>query len=106
MRQTGQIGELRGAVRFPLHLPLELNSPQDEHKAETGDISSGGLLFYMDTELAAGSAIEFSIIMPADVLGVGAAVRVRCVGRVVRSFMDEGRRAIAAVIDEYNFERA
>ena len=105
MSRTGQIGELRSAVRFPLHWPVELKSPQDEHQAETADISSGGVLFYMDTELAAGSTIEFSITLPAEVLGASTTVRVRCVGRVVRSFMDEGRRAIAAVIDEYRFER-
>ena len=73
--------------------------------AETQDISAGGVLFHMDTPVKAGSAIEFSIAMPGEVLGTGCDVKVHCVGRVVRSFKEEGRNAVAAVIDEYAFER-
>lgn len=103
--RSGQIEELRAAVRFPLKLPVAIKSQTNQHQAETGDISSGGVLFYVDADLTVGSTIEFSIAMPAQILGTGDDVHVQCVGRVVRSFAEEGRKAIAAVIDEYKFER-
>ena len=96
---------MRSAVRFPLHLPVEIKAEEQKHQAETSDISAGGVLFHMDTHVKAGSAIEFSIVMPAEVLGTDSDVKVHCVGRVVRTFSEEGRNAVAAVIDEYSFER-
>jgi hypothetical protein len=100
-----QIGELRSSVRFPIKLPVAVKQDNHHHNAETGDISSGGVLLYVDANMAVGSTIEFSIAMPAAVLGASADVQVSCQGRVVRSFNDDGRQAVAAVIDEYKFER-
>ncbi len=96
---------MRSAVRFPLRLPVSVTVATEQCAAETGDISSGGVLFYVDEDLAVGSPIEFSIVMPAQVLGAATDVQVKCEGRVVRSFEEEGRHAIAAVIDEYRFQR-
>lgn len=96
---------MRSAVRFPLHLPIQVEADSATHHAETRDISAGGVLFHMDADIKVGSAIEFSISMPAEILGTGTDVKVHCVGRVVRSFEEAGRRALAAVIDEYSFER-
>lgn len=98
--------ELRSAVRFPLKLPVAIQSGAEVHQAETEDISSGGLLFRLQADLPVGSTIEFSIAMPSSVLGTPADVRVSCVGRVVRRSDEGGLRAIAAIIDEYRFERA
>jgi len=53
-----------------------------------------------------GSRIEFNISLPASVLGTPNDVNVQCVGRVVRCSEEGPRRAVAAVIDEYRFERA
>ena len=100
------IGEMRTAVRFPLKLEVELKSGDQQSAAETGDISAGGVLFYVDEELAVGSTLDFTIALPAKVLGTPKDVLVVCQGRVARSFTDdEGRRAIAAVIDEYRFQQ-
>lgn len=96
---------MRSAVRFPLRLPIEVQADSATHRAETSDISAGGVLFLMDTDIQVGSAIEFSISMPAEILGTGTDVKVHCVGRVVRSSEEAGRRALAAVIDEYSFQR-
>ena len=96
---------MRSSVRFPLRLPVEVKSETQSHQAETRDISSGGVLLQLDAQVKVGSAIEFSIVMPAEVLGTDSDVKVHCVGRVVRSFAEEGRNAVAAVIDEYSFER-
>ena len=96
---------MRSAVRFPLHLPIQVVANSGRHDAETSDISAGGVLFRLDTDIKVGSPIEFNISMPAEILGTGTDVKVHCVGRVVRSFEEKGRRALAAVIDEYSFER-
>lgn len=96
---------MRSAVRFPLRLPVEVTTDDQPLQAMTQDISAGGVLLSLDAEVSIGSGIEFSISMPAEILGTGTDVKVHCVGRVVRSFCEEGRRAVAAVIDEYSFER-
>ena len=98
--------ELRSAVRFPLHLPVSVKSNQQEHQAETSDISAAGVLFYLDANLTVGSPIEFSLALPPEMLGLDQPVQVNCFGRVARAFNDDGRHAIAAIIDEYRFERA
>ena len=96
--------ELRSAVRFPIRLPIALNTL--EGTAETQDISAGGVLFYVDSDMAVGSTITFSIAMPASVLGTPQDVLVNCIGRVIRCAEESGRRSVAAVIDEYRFERS
>ncbi len=105
MSRPTQIAELRSAVRFPLRLPVDITTADQVHHAETTDISAGGVLFQLDAPVKVGSAIEFRIAMPAEVLGTGTDIKVHCVGRVVRSSDEDGRRAVAAVIDEYSFER-
>src|SRR6266545_3028626 len=95
---------IRNAVRFPLKLPLAVRHGENDHKAHTHNISAGGVLFHLDTDLPAGSAIEFTIAMPGAVLGASSDVLVNCVGRVVRCDLENGRRLVAAIIDEYHFE--
>ena len=70
------------------------------------NISAGGVLFYMDSALDIGSIIEFTISMPASVLGTATDVIVKCSGRVVRCSKHGDRTAVAAVIDEYHFDRS
>jgi hypothetical protein len=106
LSKTDQTTEMRSAVRFPLKLKIAVKADSGEHQAETRNISSAGVLFDVDTELVVGSNIEFSIAMPADVLGAPNDVLVNCQGRVMRCALEGGRRAVAAVIDEYRFERA
>lgn len=99
--------DLRSSTRFPIKLPVEVRADEAAKlQAETKDISAGGILFYMDTAMAVGSCIEFNISLPAAVLGTPSDVNVLCVGRVVRCSEEGSRRAVAAVIDEYRFERA
>lgn len=97
---------MRSSVRFPIQLPVEVKAdPVGPCQAETKDISAGGVMFYLSADMAVGSKIEFTIAMPASVLGTAADVKVRCVGRVVRCSQEGDRRAVAAVIDEYRFDR-
>ncbi|HEX9121537.1 MAG TPA: PilZ domain-containing protein [Terriglobales bacterium] len=92
-------------MRFPLRLPIAITTSGEEHQAETQDISAGGVLFHLKSEMKVGSPIEFRISMPAAVLGASTDVLVTGLGRVVRCNVEGERRAIAAVIDEYRFER-
>ncbi len=106
MQKSEQTDELRSSVRFPIKLPVAITTEaQQEHRAETENISAGGVLFTVDADMAPGSRIEFAIAMPATVLGTTSDVMVKCVGRVVRCSEEGARRAVAAVIDEYRFDR-
>lgn len=96
--------DVQGAPRFPIKLPVSLKSGMDGI-AETQNISANGVLFRMDADVPVGSAVDFTISLPADVVGAASDVQVDCRGRVVRSFQDGGRRGVGVVIDEYRFER-
>ncbi len=95
--------EHRTAPRYPVRLPVAVEGGAAA-EAVTRDVSSTGVLFYVDTDIHVGSTIQFNIAMPASVLGTRTDVVVKCTGRVVRTHMENGRRAVAAVIDEYRFE--
>lgn len=97
--------DVQGAPRFPIKLPVAMKSATAANAIETENISANGVLFRMDTDVPVGSAVDFTISLPADVVGAAADVQVDCRGRVVRSFEDGGRRGVGVVIDEYRFER-
>ena len=106
--------DVQGAPRFPIKLPVALKSSVSMLRLlagihgktiETENISANGVLFRMDADVPIGSAVDFTISLPADVVGAEADVQVDCRGRVVRSFADGGRRGVGVVIDEYRFER-
>jgi hypothetical protein len=98
--------EMQSAPRFPLHLPVELKSASGEYVAETQNISANGVLFAMDRDVPVGSLVDFTILLPGEIVGSQNNVQIDCHGRVVRSFEDKGRRGVGVVIDEYHFERA
>ena len=95
---------VQNAPRFPIKLPVAMKSGAGG-RAETENLSANGVLFRMDTDVPVGSAVDFTISLPADVVGAASDVQVDCHGRVVRSFEDSGRRGVGVVIDEYRFER-
>ena len=102
--------DVQGAPRFPIKLPVALKSADTGSgvwgkSVETENISANGVLFRMDADVPVGSAVDFTISLPADVVGAKTDVQVDCRGRVVRSFEDGGRRGVGVVIDEYRFER-
>jgi len=101
-----QYEDMQSALRFPLHLAASVKSQGSAYLAETENISANGVLFAMDNDVPVGSLVDFTILLPADVLGARQDVQIDCRGRVVRSFEDRGRRAVGVVIDEYHFERA
>ena len=97
---------MQSAPRFPLHLTASVKGQSGACSAETQNIYANGVLFAMDKDVPVGSMVDFTIMLPADVVGAKKAVQVDCRGRVVRSFEDRGRRGVGVVIDEYHFERA
>jgi PilZ domain len=107
--------DVQAAPRFPIKLPVALKSTGGQSGAagtavaaktvETENISANGVLFRMDVDVPVGSSVDFTLSLPADVVGAQADVQVDCRGRVVRSFEDGGRRGVGVVIDEYRFER-
>ncbi len=97
--------DLQSAARFPIKLPVSVKSKSGESHTETQNISSNGVLFRVDAEMPVGAPLDFTISLPAAVLGAAADVQIDCRGRVVRSIEDGGRRGVGVVIDEYRFER-
>src|ERR1700741_5200108 len=97
--------DVQSAARFPVKLPIAVKSDAGVQPAETQNISANGVLFEVDSDMPVGSPVDFTISLPADVVGAEEDVRADCRGRVVRSFEGGGRRGVGVVIDEYRFER-
>ena len=98
--------DMQSAPRFPLHLPVSVKAQSGAFAAETQNISANGVLFAMDSDVPVGSLVDFTILLPGDVVGSVKNVQIDCRGRVIRSFEDGGRRGVGVVIDEYHFERS
>ena len=97
--------DMQSAMRFPIKLPISVKSKSGDSATETQNISANGVLFQVDAEMPVGSMVDFTISLPADVVGAEADVQLDCRGRVVRNFEESGRRGVGVVIDEYRFER-
>jgi len=100
-----QYEDMQSAPRFPLHLSASVKGEAGAYSAETQNISANGVLFAMDNDMPIGSSVDFTIMLPGEVMGFVKNVQIDCRGRVVRSFEDRGRRGVGVVIDEYHFER-
>ena len=98
---AGSTDPVRTAVRFPMRLALRIKAPEGEIEALTENISANGILFTGVNLPAVGSEIEFTIDMPAAVMGSTHDVSINCVGRVVRHQVKDGATQAAAIIDEY-----
>jgi hypothetical protein len=97
----------RATRRFALRLPVSISYSADGQKekdAQSRDVSARGICFYVDDAISAGSAIEFTLTLPPEIT-LTESIRVRCKGKVVRveNGAPNGKIAVAAVIDEYEF---
>lgn len=94
----------RGTRRFALRLPVSVKfADTGELPAQTKDVSARGVYFYVDTPIAQGSALDFTLTLPPEIT-LTDSIRVRCQGKVVR--VDEsptGKVGIAAMIEQYEF---
>ena len=99
--------EKRAARRFALRIPVSVdrgeNPPQNE-VAQIRDVSARGICFYLDSVLSQGAPIGFTLTLPPEIT-LTESIRVQCKGRVVRveDARDDGKLAVAAVIEEYEF---
>lgn len=104
--------ERRTARRYDLSLPvtvrLPINREPGSHNGQTRDISTRGVYFTMQKDLAPGTEVDFTLTLPAEITR-GTEVFVRAHGRVVRvdkrhddQLPDVG---VAAVIERYDIIR-
>lgn len=98
--------EKRAARRFALRIPVAVNRDGStlSEAAHIRDVSARGICFYVDSAVAQGSPIGFTLTLPPEIT-LTESIRVQCKGRVVRveNGSDDGRIAVAAVIEEYEF---
>lgn len=104
MSTTSNRLERRGAQRFEVHQPLMVHFDGQTVPGFTQDLSGRGIFFYVEAALAAGSAVELTFTMPAQIT-LGDNMPVRCRGRVLRasSFQDRGRSGIAVQLSSYEY---
>jgi len=106
------MSERRLARRYDLSLPLNVRLPKSLeaglHRGQTRDISTRGVYFMMDKDLAPGTEMDFTLTLPAEITQ-GTEVFVRAHGRVVRvdKRTEDNHEAIgiAAVIERYDIIR-
>jgi len=101
--------EKRGARRFALRVPVTVNrnannGSSNNEVVQLRDVSARGISFYVDSTIAQGAQIGFTLTLPPEIT-LTESIRVQCKGRVVRveDATTEGRIGVAAVIDEYQF---
>lgn len=104
--------ERRTSRRYDLSLPIIIRVPSeraaDTQQGKTRDISTRGLYFVLDQDLEAGSELDITLTIPAEVTH-GTEVLVRALGKVIRveRRMEDGaaRMGVAAVIERYDIIR-
>jgi hypothetical protein len=105
--------ERRTARRYDLSLPVVVREPlakrMEPREGRTRDISTRGLYFVIDEDLQAGSELDITLTLPAEITH-GTDVLVRAQGRVVRveTLLEEGGAdlGVAAVIERYDIIRS
>lgn len=98
--------EKRGARRFALQVPVtvERENAGKGEIAQIRDVSARGICFYLESSVSQGSPIGFTLTLPPEIT-LTESIRVQCKGHVVRveDGRDDGKMAVAAVIEEYEF---
>src|SRR4029077_1866677 len=77
--QQDQDNNKRATRRFALRLPVSVRYGEDEqeHAAQTRDVSARGICFYVNSPIQAGSAIDFTLTLPPEIT-LTESIRVRC----------------------------
>jgi c-di-GMP-binding flagellar brake protein YcgR len=104
--------ERRSARRYDLTLPVSIRFAAERlvnrQEGRTRDISTRGLYFVVSRDLDAGSELDITLTLPAEITH-GTDVFVRAQGKVVRveRRVEDGepRMGIAAVIERYDIIR-
>ncbi len=98
--------EKRAARRFALRVPVNVDCGESFHNqtAQIRDVSARGICFFLDDAMEQGAQIGFTMTLPPEIT-LTEAIRVQCKGHIVRveEPRPDGRIAVAAVIEEYEF---
>jgi len=99
--------EKRAARRFALRIPVSVargESSDQSESAQLRDVSARGICLYLDSPIAQGSPLGFTLTLPPEIT-LTESIRVQCKGRVVRveESANDGKMAVAAVIEDYEF---
>ncbi|MBI1749132.1 MAG: PilZ domain-containing protein [Acidobacteria bacterium] len=105
--------ERRIARRYELSLPVVVRSPIERQlearNGQTRDISTRGVYFLIEEDMAPGAELDFTLTLPAEITR-GTEVFIRAHGRVVRveRKSEDGteKLGVAAVIEKYDIIRA
>ena len=106
------MSERRTTRRYGLSLPIIIRVPSDREsdsqQGKTRDISTRGLYFIVNQNMEAGSQLDITLTLPAE-MTQGTEVFVRALGRVVRveprSEDGNERMGVAAIIERYDIIR-
>ncbi|MES1257485.1 MAG: PilZ domain-containing protein [Acidobacteriota bacterium] len=98
--------EQRRTQRYKLQLPLQIlqvNEERVNRTEKTRDISSGGVCFTSQNQVDVGGRIEYIITLS----GSTPPVRIRCLGKVLRSQTNggDGQFEVAVTMERYSFVR-
>jgi PilZ domain len=100
------VQEKRAARRFALQIPVTVNRGEGSpgEPAQIRDVSARGICLYLDTTVEQGSPIGFTLTLPPEIT-LTESIRVQCKGHVVRveNGLPDGKLAVAAVIEDYEF---
>lgn len=104
--------ERRTARRYDLTLPISIRSAVESlvmrQDGRTRDVSTRGLYFVVTRDMEAGSEVDITLTLPAEITR-GGDVFVRAQGKVVRVERrledGESRLGVAAVIERYDIVR-
>lgn len=98
------VTDQRKSKRFDLKLPLELvrtGAIPVKKKGITRNMSSSGVLFSSEAQVAVGDSIEYLITLPSS-SATNPEVRLRCMGKIIRH---ENESTAAATLERYEFVR-
>ena len=91
-------------MQLPLQI-LQVGSEKVDRREQTRDISSGGVCFLSQTEVEVGGRIEYLITLS----GSNPPVRIKCLGKVLRSQKLGGADTpfeVAVTMERYQFMNA
>jgi hypothetical protein len=93
-------------MTLPVMIKIE-EAENRQNPVQTYNVSSSGVYFEFASPLDIGTALEFVLTLPEQITK-GSAVRIKCVGKVVRvdqGKSEEGHLGVAATIERYEFLR-
>lgn len=95
-------------MSLPIIIRVPTERALDTQQGKTRDVSTRGLYFVIEQDLEAGSELDITLTLPAEITH-GTEVFVRALGKVVRveQRMEDGnaRMGVAAVIERYDIIR-